>query len=111
MTALPRRHIPELPPPDRIASVLTGWTRRHWIGLADHLLASQGYEGIKEWVYERRLRLQPVPWAQLAAELRQATSDEVAITPVALRQWFIDEISAEHATDAASADGGRPVAS
>lgn len=79
--------------------------------LADHLLASQGYKGIKEWVYERRLRLQPVPWAQLASELRQATSGEVVITSVALRQWFIDEISAEHAADAASADGGRPVAS
>jgi len=40
MTPPPRRHIPELPPPDRIASVLTGWTRQHWIGLADHLLAA-----------------------------------------------------------------------
>lgn len=40
MTLPARRHIAELPPPDRITSVLTGWTRRHWIGLADHLLAA-----------------------------------------------------------------------
>lgn len=28
-----------LPAPDRITSSLTGWTRQHWIALADHLLA------------------------------------------------------------------------
>ncbi|MBO0804422.1 MAG: DUF2264 domain-containing protein [Nocardiopsaceae bacterium] len=27
-----------LPPPDRVASPLTGWTRAHWEALADHLL-------------------------------------------------------------------------
>ncbi|HEX6454836.1 MAG TPA: DUF2264 domain-containing protein [Trebonia sp.] len=30
----------ELPPPDRIRSPLTGWTRAHWEALADHLLRS-----------------------------------------------------------------------
>jgi hypothetical protein len=29
-----------LPPPDRVRSPLTGWTRAHWEALADHLLES-----------------------------------------------------------------------
>ncbi|MEV7938651.1 DUF2264 domain-containing protein [Kitasatospora sp. NPDC088264] len=30
----------ELPPEDRDGAPVTGWTRRHWIAVADHLLAS-----------------------------------------------------------------------
>lgn len=40
MTTPGAGRIEHLPPPDRITSGQTGWTRQHWIALADHLLTA-----------------------------------------------------------------------
>lgn len=67
--------------------------------LADALLKAQGYAGLQEWVYTRRLRLQPKPWGAIASELARVTDGEVAVTSVALREWFADEMAKERAED------------
>ena len=73
--------------------------------LADALLKAQGHEGLRPWVYERRMRLQPRPWGAIAADLAEATDNEVSITSVALREWFAEEMAAERLTEFGTTDG------
>lgn len=67
--------------------------------LADVLLRAQGHEGVREWVYARRMRLQPKAWGAIAGELARVTEGEVSITSVALREWFAEEMAAERLKD------------
>ena len=75
-------------------------TRTPLYKLADALLKAQGKEGgVHDWVYERRMRLQPKPWGAIAAELARVTGGDVAVSSVALREWFAEEMAAERVRD------------